>query len=222
MQKQQILILLIFSLFITACNSTRIVQPIDKGKTQVGVCFGGPVIKTGAAVLPIPLTSFYGAYGLNNSTTAFGSINATSLFFTVLQSDFGITKQIISPHKFIPGISVSPIANVLFDLLTYKFSFYPQVDVNAYWNYGAKKHLFYFSLNSWFELHEEKAHNLPQNKYWLPSIGVGNQWNNANYSLQIELKYIGATDFNKGIVVDYATLNSKAGLGFYVGLSKKF
>jgi hypothetical protein len=162
------------------------------------------------------------AYGLTDNTTSFASLHTTALMYGVIQTDLGFTHQLMAPNKLIPGISISPIANMMFDKWEHKFSLYPQLDVNAYWNYGTKKNLVYASLNNWFELRTTRAHNEPQPTHWLPSIGFGHLWNNKKYTIQFELKYVAPTESNKDIVVDYVSPGSKGALGFYIGVNRKF
>lgn len=212
----------IVCLIAFACNPTRIVQPIPKGQVQVGANFGGPTIMLGTTPLPIPLTSVNVAYGLTAHTTSFVSLHTTALMYGVLQTDVGFTRQLIAPKRFVPGISVSPIANVLFDKWEHQFSLYPQLDINAYWNYGSKNNLVYASLNNWFELRTTRVHNEPQPTHWLPSIGIGHQWNNTKYNIQCEVKYVAPTESNQNIVVDYVSPASKGAIGLYIGINRKF
>lgn len=222
MQIRLMLLPAIVCLITFACNPTRIVQPIPKGRVQVGANFGGPTIMLGTTPLPIPLTSVHVAYGLKEHTTSFASLHTTALLYGVFQTDLGFTRELLAPQKFIPGISVSPIANVLFDKWEHKFSLYPQLDVNAYWNYGSKKNLVYASLNNWFELRTTRAHNEPQTTHWLPSIGLGHQWNNKKYNIQCEVKYVAPTESNENIVVNYVSPAAKGAIGFYIGINRKF
>jgi hypothetical protein len=222
MQKHFTLLLVMSCLIAIACNPTRIVQPIPKDQVLVGANFGGPGIMLGSAPLPIPLTSIYTAYGFSETTTAFFSLHTTAMSFGVFQTDLGFTRQLLAPSKFMPGISVSPIANMMFDKWEHKFSLYPQLDINAYWNYGSKKNMVYTSLNNWFELRSKRAHAEPQLTHWLPSVGIGHQWNNKKYNIQCELKYVAPTEKNTEIVVDYISPGSFGALGFYFGISRKF
>jgi hypothetical protein len=210
------------SLIGMACNATRVVKPVEKGKTQVGVGLGGAMIKLGSAVTPLPLTSVHLAHGMSTSTTAFGSIHTTALLFGVIQTDLGITHELCRQNGFIPGISVSPIANLMLDTWKTDFSFYPQADVNFYWNYGAYNRLAYVSLNNWFELRTKKAHGETQQTHWLPSVGIGHQWNRMKYNWQVEVKYLAPTESNRNIVVDYISPSSNGALGIYIGVSRNF
>jgi hypothetical protein len=222
MHKYQPQFLVLMGLLSIACNPSRVVQPIPKGELQVGANFGGPAIALGSIVTTIPLTSFYANYGLHDNTTAFASLHTTSLLFGVFQTDFGFTHQLVAPQKWVPGFSISTIANVMLDKWEKQFSFYPQVDLNAYWNYGTKKKMVYLSMNNWFELRKTKAHDEPQTTHWLPSIGLGHQWNGSKYDIQAEIKYVAFTQTNTPLVADYVSLNNKGAIGFYIGIHRKF
>ncbi len=207
---------------LLACNTTRVVKPLSKGEKQVGAGLGGALITFVGVPMPLPLTNVYGAYGLNDRTTAFASLHTTALLFGVFQTDIGVNQNLLKQKKYIPGISVSPIANLMFDKWDGNFSFYPQVDLNAYWNYGKKQHLLFTTFNNWFELRKTKAHNETQTTHWLPSIGVGHQWHGNKLNWQLEAKYIAPNQPNKNIVVDYIGLGDKGTFGLYIGVSRKF
>jgi hypothetical protein len=213
---------IITAIILLACNATRVVKPLEAGEKQMGVSLGGAMIKFVGVPMPLPLTNVYGAYGLNNKTTAFASLHTTALLFGVFQTDIGITQNLLKQKKYLPGISVSPIANLMFDKWENNFSFYPQLDLNAYWNYGKKQHLIYTSLNNWYELKNTKAHNETQTTNWLPSIGVGHQWHGNKLNWQLEAKYIAPNQPNKNIVVDYIGMGSKGTFGLYIGVNRKF
>jgi hypothetical protein len=214
------IIVAVFTLL--ACNATRVVKPLAAKEKQLGVGLGGALIKFVGVPMPLPLTNVYGAYGLNDKTTVFASLHTTAFMFGVLQTDVGITQQVIKQKKYIPGISVSPIVNLLFDRWDKNFSMYPQVDLNAYWNYGKKQHLIYTTVNNWNELRNTKAHNEKQTTHWLPSIGLGHQWHGNKLSWQLEAKYIAPNQPNKNIVVDYIGMGDNGTFGLYIGVSRKF
>jgi len=217
----------IFTIIVTvftllACNATRVVKPLSAGEKQLGAGLGGALIKFVGVPMPLPLTNVYGAYGLNDKTTVFGSLHTTAFMFGVLQTDIGITQQVLKQKKYIPGMSVSPIVNLLVDRWDKNFSMYPQLDLNAYWNYGKKQHLIYTTVNNWYELRNTKAHNEKQPTHWLPSIGIGHQWFGNKLNWQLEAKYIAPNQPNKNIVVDYIGLGDQGTFGLYIGVSRKF
>ena len=101
-------VLKIFAIIVTvftllACNATRVVKPIAAGEKQLGAGLGGALIKFVGVPMPLPLTNVYGAYGLNNKTTVFASLHTTALMFGVLQTDIGITQQVIKQKKIYTG-----------------------------------------------------------------------------------------------------------------------
>lgn len=210
-------------LFIaSSCNTTRVVKPLEKGSLQIGADLGGPMIKFSGAPIFIPLTSVHAAYGIKKNTTLFGSIHSTSLLFGVFQTDIGITKLISKQQGLLPGVSLSPIANLMVDRWQGAFSLYPQLDANFFWNYKQKPHYFYTSLNNWFELRQKRAHGETQPSNWMPSIALGHQWVKQKYHFQLELKYIGFNQNNQNIVVDYIAPGSTGTLGLYFGIKRTF
>lgn len=206
-----------------SCNVNRVVKPLPKGEHQVNTSFGGAIIKLGSAPIPIPLTNVSYAYGVSEKTSVYAGVHTTAMLFGVLQTDLGATYQLNKQNRFIPGISVSPIANIMFDTWQSNFKCYPQLDVNSFWNYGSNNNkLIYASLNNWFELSKTKAHEQEQKLHWLPYITLGHQWQLKKYVWQVEAKYIAPNQNNKNIVVDYVGINNKGALGIYLGVSRKF
>jgi hypothetical protein len=207
---------------LLSCNATRIIKPLDKGERQIGINAGGPMIRLGSAILPVPLSSVYGAYGISGKTTAFASCHITALLFGVMQTDLGITHRLLGQKRFAPGISISPVVNMMFDTWESNFRFYPQIDLNVFWNYGKKRNLAYITCNNWFELRSRKAHHEVQETHWLPSLGAGHQWSPGKYRWQVELKYIAPGESNQNIVVDYVSPGSNGALGIYFAVARKF
>jgi hypothetical protein len=216
------LIFLITVIGLWSCNTTRVVKPLEKGELQAGANLGGPLFKLGSAPLFMPLSSLHAAYGCKEHTTAFASLHTTALLFGVLQTDLGITRQLIQQNNYIPGISVSPIANMMIDRWDGRFSFFPQLDINAYWNYRSKPHFFYTGLNNWFEFRNKRAHGETQPTFILPTLHLGHQWCKSKYNIQLELKYIGFTQPNQPVVVNYISPASTGTLGIYFGINRKF
>ena len=222
MQSGKTIPLLFGVALLLSCNATRLVKPLETKQVQVGASVGGALIQLGSATLPIPLTSVYGAYGMREKTTAFGSLHTTALLFGVFQTDIGITHRLLKQRQWIPAISLSPIANIMMDRWEGRFSLYPQLDIHAYWEYGSKKHFFYTSVNNWFELRNQRAHGEVQQTHWLPSLAMGHQWTGKKYSLQVETKYLAPNQSNQNLVVDYVSPSNRGALGVYVAVARKF
>lgn len=204
-----------------ACNSTRVVRPLQAKEWNVGGSLGGPIINFAGAKIPVPFTSLYGAYGINNSLTGFAGLHTTSAMFGNAQVDFGVTKGLLTPSKWRPGVSISPIGNFL---LTTQGGvaarFYPQIDLNAYWEYGQKKHYAYIGMNNWFNLSSKKAFDVKNDHYFIPNFTIGNRFNRPKMSYSIEVKLLAPFSRNDYTVVEYNGIGNKGAIGVYFGISR--
>lgn len=209
-------------LTLASCSSSRFVKPLEKKQHAANVSLGGPLIGFGNTTIPIPfITATYG-YGIDSTFTGFGSINITSALYGNFQCELGATKQIIKQKKFFPAISVTPQLNMIYRNSDAK-KIYPQMDINAFWEYGKKKHFFYAGISNWFELSSKKAFGIKQQNHWIFSPTVGNSFNTKKWSFVIETKIIAPHLSNENIVVDYKTpLKDKGAMGIYFGCTRKF
>ena len=129
-------------LLIIGCAPSRFVKTLDQGEMAVNGSLGGPLINLFGATIPIPYTTLGMGYGIKDDLTGFGAIHSTSLVFSTLQLDLGVTKRWMLPDstkKYIPGISSTLALNSMLDLKEGAFDLYPEIDVNAYWNYSKNK-----------------------------------------------------------------------------------
>lgn len=210
-------------IFISSCAPSHFVKPLAKKEKQVNLALGGPVISNLAFPMPIPFINATYGQGLDSSTTLFGGVNITSAVFGNFQTQLGLNRALSISKAKIPGFSISPSINLIFrDAKT--IAFYPQLDLNAWWDFGnTKQHYFYAGINNWFELKTIRAHEQPQptNLIFSPQLGV--QFSKGNWRFNIESKMIGPNLSNKDIVVDYLSpLRRNGALGFYFGISKSF
>ena len=214
----------IFALFavLFSCAPTRYVRPLPKGEVAIGGAFGGPMINFGGLLIPIPFSSVQAGYGIDSTLTAFAGAGITSALFGVVQSDLGITKSILKPGGAKPGLSITPVANFNVDVYEGNFTFYPQVDVNAWWEYSKKRPDFvYVGLSNWFELQGKRAHNEPQPQRWVPSVQVGHTWSARRFDWTVETKYIAPFNVNTETVVNYANPIPRGGIGMYFTITRR-
>lgn len=216
-----ILILLGLAL-LNACAPTRIVKPLEKGQKDVSFSLGGPLIGFAGTTIPIPYTSVCYANGVKDNLTAFGSLHLTSLAYGVFQTDLGVVTELKKQDGFVPGISIVPAANLMFDKWEKKFSFYPALDYNFYWNYKQKENYFYIGGTNWFELRGTRAHGEVQENRFIPSFQVGHTFKRPKMTYTIEMKYINPFVGNNDIIVDYRSFGDKGAVGIYFGISKRF
>ncbi len=108
------LLLPLFICFMYSCAPSRFVKPLDAKQKAINVSLGGPIIEYSDLPIPMPfLTATYG-YGIDSSLTAFGGVNITSAFYGNAQVELGVTKRLLKQNKSIPGISINPVANIIY------------------------------------------------------------------------------------------------------------
>jgi hypothetical protein len=210
---------LCISWFLTSCAPTRFVKPLDKGETAITAAFGGPLILYDNTTIPMPLTSLAVGHGFDSGLTGFAGFHTTALLFGVFQTDIGVVKQLLKQQGWIPGITVSPVANLMIDKWEGKFSFFPQLDANAYWNYPGKPHYVYIGISNWFDLNTTRSEGDPQTTHWFPIIQLGNTMVTRKWAYTLELKY--APKINYPVVVEYQGLGQATALGVYIGVTRK-
>ncbi len=214
-----ILVPLLVILVISSCAPTRVIKPLPKGEKTVGATFGGPLINFAGAIIPIPYTSAWGAYGIDSSTTAWAGLHTTSLAFADFQLDFGFTKNVYtSKSSYIPNISLTPALNFMHSFRDAEGRLYPELDINFYWD--KPKHLYYLTFSNWFILSSEKAHGEKITQHWVPTINTGIMFKRPKTTYQLELRYL--APFNKNYsVVEYFSPMGTGALGIYFGVNFK-
>jgi hypothetical protein len=208
--------------FISACAPTRFVKPLDAGQKAVNLSLGGPLIDYSNLTIPMPfLTATYG-YGIDSTLTGFGSVNITSALYGNVQLELGATKRLFKQRGGIPAVSINPVANIIYRNKD-AFKFYPQVDINAYWDYNKGRNFFYAGLSNWFELESKRSLNEEQNNHWFLSPLIGETFVRRKWNYSIEAKVIAPNVSSGKGVVDYKTPFSDHGaIGIYFGLTRKF
>lgn len=216
------ILIVISSCFIFSCSPTRFVKPLDKKQHAANVSLGGPLIKYGKATVPIPfLTANYG-YGIDSTLTGFGSVNITSALFGNLQLELGATKRLLKQNGYFPAISISPVANIIYRNKD-AHKFYPQLDINAYWDYNKRKNFFYIGVSNWFELQQKRAFDVTQPNHWIFTPLIGHSFTGKKWNFNIEAKVIAPNLSNQKLVVDYQTpFKTHGAFGIYLGYTRKF
>lgn len=220
MQKRSFAFL--FLLCYAACAPTRYVKPLAKKQSAVNVSLGGPLIAYGNTTIPIPfLTANYG-YGIDSTLTAFTSLNITSALYGNFQLELGATKQFLKQHMYFPALSGTLVFNGIYRNAD-AAKLYPQLDLNAFWEYGKRKNYFYIGLSNWFELSQKRTLGETQPNHWIWMPLLGHSFNGKKWNVNLEVKAIAPNLSNKNIVVDYKTpFGSHGALGIYIGYTRKF
>lgn len=216
------IIILFFITLIFSCAPIHFVKPLATKQHAAKVSLGGPLIKYGTATIPIPFLNANYGYGIDSTLTAFASFNITSALYGNFQMELGATKQILKQNKYLPALSFTPVLNVIYKNKNAK-KLYPQLAINAFWEYGKRKNFIYVGVDNWFELASKRQYEIKQKNHWIimPMIGhsiVGKKW-----SFNIEAKIIAPNLSNEKLVVDYVTpLKTKGAFGVYLGCTRKF
>jgi hypothetical protein len=215
--------LVCIALLITSCVPTRYIQPLQEKEHAVSFSLGGPFFSFSGMTIPAPLSSLSYGYGLKDKLTVFGGLNTTSLAFGNFQTDFGTTYQFIEQENFIPNISASLAGNLIFNFDEANTHFWPQLDVNAYWEHGKNKSYFYVGMSNWFELAAKRAHDEASLDRWLLHPQLGYQYNFDRWSFFAEIKLLAPSHRNTDVLIDYKSITGDYGsTGLYFGLIKKF
>ncbi len=218
-------IILPYLLIITismSCAPTRFVKPLNKKQQAINLSVGGPVISYSDLPIPMPfVTGTYG-YGLDSTLTGFGSVNLTSLFHGNIQIELGVTKQLMQQNGIFPGLSINPVANIIYRNKNAS-KIYPQLDINAFWDYNRNRNFIYLGVSNWFELSGKRAFDLKQEKQWLFSPMIGQTFVRKKWNFNVELKIITPNIENNNSTVEYKTpFGTKGALGIYFGYTRKF
>lgn len=214
--------LLCLTIYLASCAPTRFVKPLDKKEKAVNLSLGGPVIGYNGIPVPVPFLTLTYGYGIDSSLTGFGSLNITSAFYGNAQVEAGVVKRLVKQHHSWPGISITPVANFIYRSKNAK-KFYPQLDVNAYWDYNRGRNFFYAGLSNWFELSSNKAYDIKQEHHWLLSPMIGEYFVRKKWSINVEVKIAAANISSRKTVAEYKTpLGHHGAAGIYVGYTRKF
>ena len=207
---------------LISCAPSRFVKPLKEDEQAVNLSLGGPLISYSDVPIPMPfLTATYG-YGFDSTLTGFGALNITSLLFGNAQLELGVTKQLIQQRGSRPGISINPVANIIYRNKD-AAKFYPQLDINAFWEYNQNRNFFYVGLSNWFELSGKRAFDQEQENQWLLTPMIGQTFVRSKWNYNIEAKIIAPYIDNNTSPVDYKTpFGKKGALGIYFGLTRKF
>lgn len=215
-------IILLLSALIGACAPSRFIKPLEKNEKAVSANIGGPTLNYGFPV-PLPLTAISYAKGIDTNFTVFGSLHLTSLLFGNFQIDAGAT-YLFHENKncFIPSISGSLNGNLIWDIEDSKFKFWPQIDLNGYWEFGKKKHFVYLGISNWFELTKLRSHEQESLSRWIYNPQLGTIIKSGKLQYQIEVKYLAPNFNNEYSFVSFYSINNKGSLGLYLSIYKTF
>ena len=212
------------AIFFYSCAPTRLIRPLNKGEKVISANLGGPLFDFHNLTIPIPLTSLMYAQGLTDNTSVFGSIHTTSLLFGVAQTDIGICQKVYYNDSLRLGVSANPALNIaqeFWPATSGGFKCWPQLDLNAYWEFNPHKSFVYAGIENWFELAQQRPDGETQTTHWIycPQIGYTSVRHKWNYDF--ELKFIAPNLDNLPNVVDYFGIGGNGALAVYFTVTYK-
>jgi hypothetical protein len=138
------------------------------------------------------------------------------------QVELGLTKQLLQQKGTRPGISINPVANIIYRNKNAS-KFYPQLDVNAFWDHNKKRNFFYVGVSNWFELSGKRAFEQKQEHRWLFTPMIGETFVRRKWNYNIEMKMIAPNIANNTSTVEYKTpFGTHGAFGIYIGCTRKF
>lgn len=204
---------------LTACHTTRVVEPLEQGEWQVGGNIGGPFVNGGL----LPMTSIHAAHGLKESLSLFGGIQTTTLAFQTLQLDLGAHYGLLKPNGAIPGVGVNGVLNPMIGFRDGDFRLYPEFNPVVYWQLGneALQHHVFLSQTSWFDLHTGKrVYN--KGTLWHPAYSLGYQLKMSQFQVTLEARWIKP---GSPLLIPQAEVNqlgNGGGYGVYLSFAFRF
>jgi hypothetical protein len=211
----------VFICLIGSCAPTRFVKPLKAKQQAVSLSLGGPLIDYNGLPIPMPfITAAYG-YGIDSTLTAFGAVNITSALYGNIQLEFGATKKLFKQKGKLPAVSINPVINLI-NRNQKTTRIFPQLDVNAYWDYNRGRNFFYAGLTNWFELKSKKAHGEEQTNHWIVSPVIGETFVRRKWNYTIEAKVLAPSISNRSVVEYKTPFGSHGAFGIYFGITRKF
>ena len=220
--RKSLLLALPLLVWLASCAPTRYVRPLQKNELAITGTLGGSIFNNFGYPLPVPNTSIGAGYGITQKLTGYADFYPTAAAFGVLQFDLGAVYGILEPDGWRPGFSVAPGLNLAGDVWDSRFKIWPQIDANAYWNYGKHRNFAYVGLSTWWELAAKRAHAEPQPQFLLPGFQIGHTFSGNRWDFTTEVKMNNFTTSNQDLTLDWTSLGKTGAIGVYLGISKRF
>lgn len=130
----------------TGCTHTHQVRPLGKGNASVHASLGGPLVRLFDTVLPIPIVSVGGAYGVTERVEVLGHVDLMGAAFGSFHYDMGVAwHPMVSDQGFKPTLTLGAGAHVLATSESVLVA--PTANVASAWRL-ARKHLVYVGLDA--------------------------------------------------------------------------
>jgi len=209
-------LLILFCLGIVQCGTVASVQPLGKGNSAITFSSGGPVTTIFGMKMPIPYTVLRYRKGLNENTDFHFGIHPTLMIMGNMSLDIGITKHILSPSGFKPGLSAGTSIYGFYHMNKLSTArVFPELSVIGSYPLFNQDQWLYFGLQSMFQYIKPYAALVPL---------VGFEFHpGKRFMFNLETKWYAPTEESANRVVDYEIRPFDQGaVGFVWGISYRF
>jgi hypothetical protein len=139
----------------SGCAHTHQVRPLGKGNGAVHASLGGPLVGVFDIVLPTPIFSVGGAYGVTDNVEMLGHVDVTAAAFGSFHYDMGAAwHPIISENGLKPTLTIGGSMHVLATGDSVLVA--PAFDFASAWRI-ARRHMIYVGVDAALPIREQAA-----------------------------------------------------------------
>jgi|GEM_PF-328058 len=211
--------LYVFLLIAGACAPTRIITPLQRGSTQVGLNAGGPLIRFRGKVIPIPFSSLYAAHGWTNTTSIYGGLHLTSLVYKTFQLDAGLAHRFYqSPNTHLQLIGGGSLMSAV-ALTNGATRVFPITHLHAVYIPSSSLKL-YGGAAVWWDFYQSIRQSQTTYRWASPAFYTGIQWAQASpWTFTLEYKLLNPFVPNDKTVVEYVHWSHYGAQGLYLSVT---
>ncbi len=208
-----------FCLIAASCAPTRVITPLQRGSTHIGINAGGPLIRFRGNVIPIPFSSVYAAHGWTSSTSIFGGLHLTSLVYKTFQLDAGLAHRFYqSPNVRLQIIGGGSLMSAI-ALTNGTTRVFPIMHLHTV--YAPSPHLqFYGGASVWWDFYRSIRQSQTTYRLVSPVFFAGIQWARAElWTFSLEYKLLNPFVENDKTVVEYVHWSRYGAQGLYLSVT---
>ncbi len=209
----------VFILIVGACVPTRVVTPLQRGSTHIGLNAGGPLIRFRGNVIPIPFSSVYAAHGWTNTTSIYGGLHLTSLVYKTFQLDAGLAHrfyqspntrlQLVGGGALMSAIALTNGTMRVFPITHFHAVFAPSPPLQLYGGAAV-----------WWDFYRSIRQSQTTYRLAFPVFYTGIQWAKADpWTCSLEYKLLNPFVENDKTVVEYVHWSHYGAQGLYLSVT---
>lgn len=205
----------LLALLWSSCAPSKIVVALDEGQRQAGLTLGQPRINETS----LPLLGAYGAYGVTDTRTTYGSVQLTSMMLGAVQLEGGMLTELRPAQGWMPGISWNAAGHLLVSARNLDTRFYPEAAGHLFWQRGP--HIAHLSAATWIDP-TFMISEYGKGQVLAPHFGAGYRLRYKWFEAQVEYKILNPT---RELIVPMSYVPGTYGVGgkgLYTGIAINF